>query len=100
MTPTNSLMQVGVNLGEQVVKVRVPDDKSPGGWLVVVMSAAAARELAERVDTLVPGSPLRLSNGVRWSEHVLPDDEVRTKIAEDLRRCADAIGSNGFGGTD
>lgn len=82
------LIQVGLNEATRVVKMRVPDAGSPGGFLVVRMSVAAARELAEQIAELADGAPIRLSDGRHWVEHKLPA-AARDKIAGDLRRCAD-----------
>lgn len=73
---------------QRVVKLRAPDDKSPSGFLVVELTADEARTLADMVET-VPG-PVKISNGVRWTEHVLPA-ATRAKIASDLRKCAKEI---------
>jgi hypothetical protein len=81
------VIQVGLNTATRVVKIRVPDDRSEGDFLVVSMSPDEARGLADIVEE-VP--VLRLNDGRRWSEHALLP-ETQKKVAADLRRCADQL---------
>ncbi len=86
-TPTRSFAQVGSNSAQRVVKIRVPDAKSDDGFLVVAISPDDARRLADEIERQPIETPLRLSDGERWSEHqLLP--ETRDKFVADLRKCA------------
>ncbi len=81
-----SFVQVGLNAASGQVKIRAPDDRSAGGFLVVSMSPDAARAMAGLIKQ---NRTLRLCSNGRWVEHVLPA-ETCDKIASDLRACADA----------
>jgi hypothetical protein len=89
-----SFIQVGSNAHEGVVKLRAPDEKSPDGHIVQRLSPRAARVLAEWLEDGAPKKTLRVTDGHRWTEHVLPSAAI-LKMAADLRRCADAIDSVG-----
>jgi len=84
------MLQIGHNHAEGVVKLRVPDPKSDGGWIVQRMSAAAARELANWLADGPPDKRLKVTDGTRWAEHEIPNDSA-LKFAEDLWRCADLL---------
>lgn len=85
-----ALIQVGMNAQEGVVKLRAPDNKSPGGFVVQMLSPTAARALADWLDDGVPSKKLRITDGSRWTEHTLPSASAR-KVASDLRACAARI---------
>ena len=88
-----SLIQVGANAEEGVVKLRAPDKQSQGGYVVQRLSATAARSLAEWLEDGVPNKVLRISDGQRWAEHTLLTASL-SKIASDLRHCADMVESH------
>lgn len=83
-----NFIQVGANPEEGVVKLRAPDEKSQGGYIVQRLSVAAARSLAEWIEDGVPNKVLKISDGRRWAEHTLTTAST-AKIAADLRHCAD-----------
>lgn len=85
-----SQVQVGGNACERVVKMRAPDEKSDGGYIVQRLTPSAARVLADWLGDGVPGKVLKISDGRRWSEHEL-SPEVASKIADDLMSCAAAV---------
>jgi hypothetical protein len=84
------MIQVGANVQEGVVKLRAPDDGSPNGFIVQVLSPIAARTLADWLDDGTPSKMIRITDGKRWTEHELPASTAR-KIARDLRACAQDI---------
>jgi len=85
--PHRSYVQVGSNAAQRLVKIRVPDEKSADGFLLVALSPDEARVLADEVEERPLETPLLLSNGKRWAEHqLLP--ETRDKFVSDLRKCA------------
>lgn len=53
-------IQVGLNIANRVVKMRVPDEKSPDGFLVVRFSPDEALALADEIEKL-PGRDARSS---------------------------------------
>lgn len=88
-----SFIQVGANPEEGIVKLRAPDKKSQGGYIVQRLSATAARSLAEWLEDAVPNKVLKISDGRRWTEHTLSTTSSK-KIAQDLRHCADLAESS------
>jgi hypothetical protein len=90
MLTEESQIQIGLNLAQGVVKVRAPDEKSADGFIVMRMSPAGARLLADWLTDGTPGKVLKVSDNVRWAEHAIPPYSI-DKIARDLRSCADQI---------
>jgi len=88
-----NFIQVGANTEDGVVKLRAPDEKSQGGYVVQRLSGPAARSLAEWLEDGVPNKVLRISDGKRWAEHTLAAASL-SKIASDLRRCADMVSTS------
>jgi hypothetical protein len=85
-----SMIQVGMNLQEGVVKLRAPDAEKADAFVVQHLSPTAALALAEWLDDGVPSKKLRITDGRRWVECELPPETAR-KIAADLRACAQRI---------
>lgn len=83
---TQAKGQVGLNARERVVKIRLQDED--GSWIVQPMSPDEARGLAARLDNGL--RRLRASNGIRWTEHDLPDATAKD-FAKQLRECAAQI---------
>ncbi len=88
-----SMIQVGMNLQEGVILLRVPDFETPDVFIVQQLSPAAARSLAEWLDDGVPSKMLRITDGRRWVECEL-SSAVAKKLAVDLRSCARRISSS------
>ena len=90
MLTEESQIQIGLNLAQGVVKVRAPDENSTDGCIVMTMTPAGARLLAEWLTDGAPGKVLKVSDNKRWAEHHIQPYNVE-KIAKDLRSCADEI---------
>jgi hypothetical protein len=89
-TPDVSQVQVGCNVARRTVSIRTPDEKSPGGQVIQVMSPEAARALADWLGDGVINKTLRITDGKRWSEQLVPKKSA-AKLAADLRGCADEV---------
>jgi hypothetical protein len=87
---SQSQIQIGMNLASGLVKVRAPDEKSDGGYIVMTLTPAGARLLAEWLTDGAAGKVLKVSDNKRWAEHHIPPYNVE-KIAKDLRECANQI---------